>query len=301
MRSEPDYWSGIVAHRDECGVGEKEAMPLVSVGEDELSYSFNGAQSRDDGPTLVLVHGAGGQKRDWPVAWRSASQTIRLMGLTSKSDVRQLEHYPTYAIDLPGHGRSTGKGRASVEGYADAVASFLEALDLEKVVLVGHSMGAAIALTLAVRADPRLAGIALIGGSSRMVVSDAILDGLKNDFEPTIDAIIKYSWHRSTGEFFRRENRQRLLEAGPDVVFNDFLACSRFDLSDRLSQVTIPVLVIAAEEDRMVPQKSSLKMADTLAHATFVSLERCGHCMHIERPRRVAEELSSFMENQLGG
>lgn len=276
-------------------------MPFISVGDHDVSYSFNGANARKDGLILVLVHGAGGHKQDWPATWRSASHKMQGMGLTARSEGRQLENYPIYAIDLPGHGRSAGNSQTDVDVYAKTVASFLEALDLKKVVLIGHSMGAAIALTLAVRPNPRLAGIALIGGSSRLVVSDAILGGLQGDFEPTVDNIVRYSWHKDTSAFFKRENRQRMLEAGSDVVYNDFLACSRFDLSDRLSTIGIPVLIIAADQDRMVPLDKSRKMAEALPKATFAELHNCGHFMHVEQPRKVAGVLASFLETGLGG
>lgn len=274
-------------------------MPRVSIGEYEVSYSFNGAKGRVDGLTLVLVHGAGSEIRDWPATWRSAGSKMQMMGLAPKSEGRQLENYPIYAVDLPGHGKSDGESQTTVENYAKVVASFLAALDLEKVVLVGHSMGAAIALTLAVEPNPRLAGVALIGGSSHLVVTDAILEGLQNNFAPTVDNIVKYSWHKDTSAFFKQENRQRLHDAGSDVVYNDFLACSRFDLSDRLVDVGIPVLVIAADQDRMVPQEASRRITETLEHGTFAGLENCGHYMHIEQPRRVAAVLASFLENDL--
>ncbi len=275
-------------------------MPLVSIGPHDLSYSHNGVEPRDDRLSLVLVHGAGGQELDWPMAWRSTSDMTRLMGLTPKSHGGQLDHFPIYAVDLPGHGKSGGDSCDTVEAYADAIAAFLEALKLERVLLVGHSMGAAIALTLAVRHETRLAGIALIGGSSRLVVTDAILHGLQSDFEPTVDNIVKYSWFKNTGAFFKQKNRQRILDAGPKVVYNDFLACSRFNLSDRLSDVEIPVLVIASDNDRMVPMDKSQKMAGSFADGTFVGLENCGHFQQIEQTSRVADALASFLEDRLG-
>lgn len=276
-------------------------MPLVSVGEFELSYSFNCADTRDDGLTLVLVHGAGGQKLDWPATWRSASKKMRMMGLAPRSEGRQLENYPIYAVDLPGHGKSTGQSQTRIEAYAGAIASFLEALDLKRVLLVGHSMGAAIALTLAVTPNQRLAGIALIGGSSRLVVTDAILQGLQNDFEPTVNNIVKYSWHRDTGAFFKQESRQRILDAGSDTVYRDFLACSQFDLSDRLAELEVPALIIASDHDRMVPLETSRKLAESLPQGTFVGLKNCGHYQHIEQARRVSDALGSFLQNELAG
>lgn len=270
-------------------------MPRASIKNCDIYYSHNGVEPSDDKPSLVLVHGAGGQEQDWPVTWRGAKNATRFMGLTQKSHGRQLDRFPVYALDLPGHGKSGGDSRETVDAYADAVAAFLDALDLQRVLLVGHSMGAAIALSLAVRHNPSLAGIALIGGSSRMVVSDAILEGLKTDFEATIDAIVKYSWHRNTGTFFKQKARQRMLDAGPAVVYDDFLACSRFDLTDRLADITVPVLVIASDSDRMVPMDKSREMADALPHSVFVSFENCGHFLHVEETGQVAHALVSFL------
>ena len=141
--------------------------------------------------------------------------------------------------------------------------------------IAGVTLETNIALTLAVNRHPRVAGIALIGGSSRLVVTDAILDGLQNHFEPTIDNIVKYSWFKNTSAFFKEKNRQRALDAGQEVVYNDFLACR-------------------------VPLEASSKMADAIDDATFVGLENYGHYQHIEQTSRVADELASLLQAKLG-
>lgn len=269
-------------------------MPSVQVNDAEIAYSFSGAPVRDDGLTLVLVHGAGGRDQDWPQAWRSADDVTRAMGLTSADHAAELDQYPVYSIDLPGHGESTGKGSTSVEGYADAVEGFIEALDLQRVVVAGHSMGAAITLLIAVRQNPRLAGIVMIGSSSKLQVAPAILEGLQNDFENTVDAIVKYSWHKETGAFFKEKGRQRILEAGKEVVYGDFFACADFDLTDQLDDVKVPALLIAADKDRMVRLEQSQETAEALG-ADFVALENCGHFQHVEKTAECAEALSTFL------
>lgn len=276
-------------------------MPNISVGDHDLSYSFNGVADREDGLTLVLVHGAGGKFADWPVAWRSNADMTRLVGLTPKSHDGELDQYPVYAVDLPGHGASGGTSLDTVDAYAAEIATFLEALDLKKVFLIGHSMGAAIALTLAVQQNPRLASIGLIGGSSKLVVSPAILDGLQNSFEATVDNIIRYSWHKKTSDFFKQKGRQRMLEAGSDVVYDDFLACSRFDLSEQIDDLDLPVLVIVSTGDRMVPPETSGAMAERLKNCRHVVLEDCGHFQHMEQVGRVADELTSYLNDELVG
>ncbi len=186
---------------------------------------------------------------------------------------------------------------------------FLDAMDLKNVCLVGHSMGAAIALNAAISQHWRICSVVAIGGASKMIVSDAILKGLQNTFEATVDNIVKYSWHKKTGAiansqqmaaYFRKKAKQRMLDAGTKTVYGDFLACSRFDLDEHLKEILVPVLVIASDCDRMVPLNVSQEMAGKLPNAKFVTLEGCGHFQHIEQTSRVATELSNFL-GSVGG
>ena len=261
----------------------------------ELSYSFNGVSNSGKGTKLLLIHGAGGQEVDWPLAWRSLSDLTRALGLTPKDHGGELDNYPIYSLDLPGHGKSGGESQTSVEKYADIVNKFVTAIKLDNVCIVGHSMGASIALSAALNKYNWLKAIALIGGASKMFVTDAILEGLKENFEPTIDNIVKYSWYKNTGAFFKQKGRQRMLAAGSKVVHDDFYACSKFDVSDRLAEIDIPALVIASDYDRMVPLKISSEMADQLGRSTFVTLKNCGHFQHIEQTSRVAKELGNYL------
>ena len=274
-------------------------MPKVSVGDYELAYSFNGVEPAGDGPVIVLVHGAGGQMADWPMAWRGNADMTGPDGPAPNSDDGGLAKFTTYAIDLPGHGRSGGTSQRTVDDYAQAVAAFMEALDLKNVFLVGHSMGAGIALTLAVEGNPRLCAIAIVAGSSKLSVSPAILEGLQTDFEATADNIVKYSWHRDTGDAFRQEGRRRLLEAGPKVAHDDFFACSGYDLSDKLERVSIPVLVVAATADKMVPADKSQALAGKLRRAKYVALEGCGHYLQIEQTEAIGQALSDFLIKEI--
>jgi pimeloyl-ACP methyl ester carboxylesterase len=270
-------------------------MAEIALNENKFSYSFNGVSNDGESINLLLVHGAGGQELDWPMAWRSVDDLTRSLGLTPKDHGGELDNYPIYSLDLPGHGKSGGNSKSSVEGYTEAINDFVTAIDLKNVCVVGHSMGASIALNAALNKYGWLTAIAMIGGASKMIVNDLILDGLKNHFEPTIKNIVKYSWYKNTGAFFKQKALQRMLEAGSQVVHDDFYACSTFDVTDRLAEIDLPVLVIASDYDRMVPLKVSQDMADQLRQSTFVALENCGHFQHIEQTSRVAKELAAFL------
>src|SRR5206468_9253724 len=83
-------------------------------------------------PAILLIHGSGVSAGSW---------VNQLRGL--------LTAFRVAAIDLPGHGKSDPIPRASVEEYAETVAKFLEALGSGPVLVVGHSLGGAIAIALA--------------------------------------------------------------------------------------------------------------------------------------------------------
>ena len=122
-------------------------MPKVAIKNHEISYSYNGVSGDIGSSKIVLIHGAGGQEIDWPMAWRSANDLTGSMGLTpSNQGVSRLfnaglDDYSIYAVDLPGHGKSEGKSKLSIDEYSNDIIDFLDAMDLKKVCLVGHSMG----------------------------------------------------------------------------------------------------------------------------------------------------------------
>ncbi len=285
-------------------------MPKVAIKNHEISFSFNGVSGDISSSTIVLIHGAGGQEIDWPMAWRSANDLNRSIGLTPSNHgvIRLfnagLDDYSIYAVDLPGHGKSEGKSKLSIDEYSNDIIDFLDAMDLKKVCLVGHSMGAAIALNASLSRHWRICSAVAIGGASQMNVNHAILQGLQNTFEVTVDSIVRYSWHKKTGAvadsermaaYFREKAKQRMLDAGSKTVHGDFLACSNFDLSERLEEIAVPVLVIASDGDRMVPLNVSQEMAEKLPNAEFVSLENCGHFQHIEQTAKVAGKIVTFL------
>ena len=285
-------------------------MPKVTIQNHDISYSFNGVLGDISSPKIVLIHGAGGQEIDWPMAWRCANDQNRSAGLTPSNHgvIRLfnagLDDYSVYAVDLPGHGKSGGQSKSSIDEYSRFIMEFLDAMDLENICLVGHSMGAAVALNASLNHHRRICSVVAIGGASKMIVNDAILEGLQDTFEATVDSIVRYSWHKKTGAvadspqmaaFFREKAKQRMLDAGSKTVFGDFLACSRFDLSKRVGEIVVPVLVIASDCDRMVPLNVSWEMSEVLKNSYFVCLENCGHFQHIEQTGKVAAELVNFL------
>ena len=254
-------------------------MPTVSAGRNELYY----AVSRGDGPGVVLIHGAGGSHLAWPPELR------RLPGAT------------VYAIDLPGHGRSSGEGRDSIGDYARDVLSLMDGVGREEALLVGHSMGGAIAQMVALIAPRRVTGLLLLGTGARLQVSDAILDGLETQFDETVAAISKWSWGPEADPEWVAQGRQMMVEAGPEVLRRDFIACNRFDVRDRLDEIPAPTRVLTGEEDRMTPPRLGRSLADDIPGASFSLVPGAGHMVMLERPAEVVAVATALMAQLKGG
>ncbi|MEM6615778.1 MAG: alpha/beta hydrolase [Pseudomonadota bacterium] len=230
---------------------------------------------------IVLLHGAGGQRADWPKAWRTGK------GIS--------DHGMTIVPDLPGHGQSPKPAYDNVTSYADALVPFLEELQHDRLILVGHSLGGAITLELAQRNIPKLSGVVIIAAAASFFVHPKMLAGFKSAFHKTVDTIVEFSWPNGGRESYQRQQRWHMVLAGSDIVHGDFKACADVDLSDSLPNISVPTLVIASTADRMVPHKNSLAMQAAIPSAKIVTHQDCGHFVHVERQGPVTDEITKFI------
>jgi pimeloyl-ACP methyl ester carboxylesterase len=251
-------------------------MPYTNVAGERIFYFHHKGDPKGQ-HTLVFVHGAGGSHLNWP------PQLRRLAGAN------------TYALDLPGHRKSEGQGRTSISAYADFVAAFLETLGLERVILVGHSMGGATALDFALRYPEKLAGLVLVGSGARLRVAPAILDGIHRDFKATVRLICDYAFALDEPEQLKREGRRQMGQTHPDVLYGDFAACDTFDVMDRLGEICCPTLAICGTADRLTPPKYSIYLHDNIPNAQLVLIEGAGHMVMLEQPEAVTQAIAGFI------
>lgn len=225
---------------------------------------------------MLFLHGAGGTHRHW------GKQIQGLWGAT------------LVCLDLPGHGRSKGEGRQSVEEYADLVAEFIAALDLESPIVVGHSMGGAIVLDLALRYGDQMGGLVLVGTGARLRVMPSLLEGLREEFESTVNLLCRYAYGPLASEEMARLGREEILAIGPEVLLGDLLACDRFDVMDRLGEVWLPTLVICGEEDQLTPLKYSRFLGDHIQGARLITIPEAGHMVMVEKPQETTDAIAGF-------
>jgi pimeloyl-ACP methyl ester carboxylesterase len=250
-------------------------MPYAETEQGTLFYTLS--QAAAGFPTLVLVHGAGGTRLHWP------------------AELRRLAGASVYTLDLPGHGRSTGEGCGTIGGYAAVVTAFLRTLDIGPVIIVGHSMGGAIAMTLALDSDC-VTRIVLIGTGARLRVAPAILEGIHSNFEQSVELIARFAWSQGAHPTLIELGKQALLDTGPDVLLGDLTACDRFDVMERLGEIRVPTLVISSSADQLTPVKYGRFLAEHIPGARLAVIENAGHMMMLEQPNQVTEAVLKFLK-----
>jgi pimeloyl-ACP methyl ester carboxylesterase len=172
---------------------------------------------------------------------------------------------------------------------------FLDAHQLQQAVVAGHSMGGAIALTMALQYPRRVAGLVLVGTGARLRVLPTILDGTLSDFDNTVALICEYAYSPHTPRQLVREGQRQMLQVAPQTIHDDFLACDAFDVMDRLGEIRCPTLVICGTEDRLTPPKYSEYLVDRIADSELDLIPGAGHMVMIEKPDLVADAIRAAL------
>lgn len=250
-------------------------MPVAA----DLYYHIYQGGQEGQRPPVILLHGAGGTHLYWP------------------SDVRRLSGYRMVALDLPGHGKSGGRGQQSIEAYAGSIIDWMDAVGLHRAVFVGHSMGSAIALTLALDFSDRVLGLGLVGSGARLKVNPALLEIAASDtaFQTVIDLVVSWSFGASAPAELVALAGKRMAETRHSVLYGDFQACNVFDVSARLGEIQMPTLVICGSDDRMTPLRYSQYLVDNIPGARLEAIPGAGHMVMLEQPQAVAAKLGEFL------
>ena len=236
-------------------------------------------QAQSEKPPLILIHGAGGSHLYWP------------------ANIRRLMGYEVYALDLPGHGRSSQALQDTILAYAESVDEWMAVAGLQQAVVIGHSLGSAIALTLALENPQLIAGLGLLGAGARLKVNPQILDqiGDPDTFLATVRKITKWSFSSQAPEILTSLAEKRLAEAGPQVLHSDFWTCNAFDITADLGQIKQPALIICGQEDKMTPVQESRFLAENIPNARLELVSEAGHMLMLEKPELVSHLLDDFL------
>ncbi|WP_295991158.1 alpha/beta hydrolase [Rugamonas sp.] len=260
--------------------------------EGQTAYCYTGGKAFDAAlPTVVFIHGAQNDHSVWALQSRYFAHHGR----------------GVLAVDLPGHGRSGGAAKESVEALADWLLAVLDAAGVRQAALIGHSMGSLIALEASHRAPARVTHLVLLGATYPMKVADALLDMARHDEPAAIDMVNLWS-HSSIAQkpsfpgpgFYAmggaRRLKQRISAINPGQVFyTDFYACNAYANGAAAAlAVRCPTLFVFGLRDMMTPMRSTKLLTESIAHGKVVRVDS-GHELMAEQPDAVLDALIGLM------
>jgi len=242
-------------------------MPLVrchSAG--RIHYAERGETRADHLPAL-LIHGAGASSAIWMMVMARLARLTRVV-----------------AIDLPGHGPSAcepGGAPVTIENHRDACGELAALLGLGRSVLVGHSMGAIIAVEAALAWPDKVAGLVLCGAVPRLPVGRDLLEALERDYAGFPAWLAARAFSPDARPQLRRGFVAAGVVAPREVTRADFAATAAADLGPRLGAVGCPLIWLDGADDRIVgspPERPG----------QVRRLDGVGHLVPIEAPAEVA-------------
>jgi pimeloyl-ACP methyl ester carboxylesterase len=221
-------------------------------------------------PTPIFIHGSGGDHRVW---------------------VRQTECFAGGAlVDLPGHPHGT-----AVPDAAELAGALAGALDHAERpgVLVGHSLGGALALEVARMRPDLVEGLVIISSGARLPVPEWAMESLEADFDAECRRLLDgfFSAPVDAGPAVA----EALAECGPETLAADYRACRSVDLRGELGHLETPTLVIVGADDPLTPPWLSEELARELPDADMVVIEGVRHMAMLEAPATVDLLIGAFL------
>ena len=248
-----------------------------------------------DGRPMVFAHGYGCSQATWSAVAPSFESDFKVI---------LFDHVGAGDSDAQAYRR--GK-YDSLHGYADDVLEILEALDVDDVVFVGHSVSAMIGVLAANREPSRFGALVLIGPSPRYVNDGEYVGGFEQvDIEALLDALdANYlGWSRTMapviiGNPDRPELGQRLAESfctiDPEIARHfarvTFLSDNRADLA----QVSVPTLVMQCSTDVIAPVEVGSYVHEAIPESTLAMLSATGHVPILSDPHEVIRAMRRFV------
>ena len=142
-----------------------------------------------------------------------------------------------------------------LQDYCAAVADFIETVEIPRPVPCGLSIGGAIVLQLILEHKERFKAAILVNTGARLRVMPLILETIKKDYEKFLSTIPVFAASEKTDPRKLASLMADTAKCNPETAYGDFKACDRFDVTDKLSAIITPVLILTAEDDKLTPPK----------------------------------------------
>ena len=253
--------------------------------ENQNIYASDAGQGIDvKKKTMVFLHGSGLSHIVW--------------SLTEQFFFNK--NFNVLSLDLPGHGNSDGPCLDSIEKIADWLEEVFKKLNLNDLILVGHSQGCLEILEYAHKYKSRLKKLIFVGGSNKMPVHPDLIELAKNGDSDAIKLMMKWGYEGSK-KFIGGNPVEKIIQSPRDIseiLAVDLIACNNYlNGFEAAKKINLPSLVILGELDKMVNLESGKKFSNLLENSTTHIINECGHMIMIEKAFEMREKILKFLES----
>ena len=254
-----------------------------------------------EGPPVILIHGFGGSMWQWEYQQHTLSQ-----------------HFRVVTLDLPGAGLSD---KPEIDYRPDQMLDFflgfMDAVKIPQATLVGNSMGAGLAIGMALEYPTRVAKLVLVDGLPQHVMEKLTSPSVRRALETRapdwlisfgnmlfgglmIQSVLKEIVHDPallTPAVIERSNRNRQRPGiiKPIMAVRENLPLWESEFAVRVGTITHPTLVLWGEEDRVFPIAVGEELHQIIKGSQFIRIPKAGHIPQWERPDVVNQELITFI------
>jgi len=253
-----------------------------------IAYSDQG-----NGSPILFIHGFCETKELWTEYNHILAHTNRVI-----------------SVDLPGFGESERliEDSMSIEDLADSVLELLDSLNLEELVIVGHSLGGYVALAMAEKRPAICSGLCMFHSTAfadteeKKLNRDKTLDFIhRQGIESFVTAFVPSLFYPSNRERLEAEikNLQSIAMQTTEYTVNEITLAmrNRKDRTHILKSISAPVLYIIGKEDLAVPFEMSEKQMNLAANSRSLILEHTGHMGMYEQRETTLNAIQRFVKN----
>jgi len=239
-----------------------------------------------DGMPVIFLHGLSD-------SWHSFEKILPMLPTTLHA----------YAISQRGHGNSDKQASGYLpKDFAADVAAFVKQKHLGKVVVVGHSMGGMVAQQFAIDYPQLIKGLILIDTDASFGDNIVVQDFLKQTLSlENIDRKFMEDFQNSTlannidPEYFETVVNEGMKTPVP-VFKAALLGVMDVDLTSRLKEIQVPVLILWGEKDLICSIQDQYLLARHLKKSNFITYKQTGHALHWEQPEKFVHDLLTFVK-----
>ena len=255
---------------------------IFEINQKTVFASDSGQGIEKNRKTIVFLHGSGLSH----IVWSLTEQFF-----SSKK-------FNVLSIDLPGHGNSDGPCIDSIEKIADWLEEVFKKLDLNDLIIIGHSQGCLEALEYSFKYKRRLKKIVFIGGSYRMPVNKDLIELAENGDNDAVKLMMKWGYEGSK-KFIGGNPVEKIIQSPRDIseiLAVDLKACNNYlNGSEAAKLIDLPTLLIFGELDKMVNIEIGKKFSNLIKNSTTHIINGCGHMIMIEKAFEMREKIFEFL------